>query len=144
MLFNNLINSQYKDEIYMVLIIGGARNGKLSYVLEKTGIQPAEVACDFASAESSRVLNALQDAIRRALAVGADLSALVDRLLERSPGVIVICDEVGGGVVPVGAEERVWREAVGRVCCTLAERADYVERVFCGIPMRLKGEGEWS
>ena len=36
------------------------------------------------------------------------------------------------------------REAVGRLCCRLAERAERVERIFCGLPMVLKGEGPWN
>ncbi len=51
---------------------------------------------------------------------------------------IIICDEVGLGIVPVIKEERVYRQAVGRLCCRLAEKADSVERVFCGIAMKIK------
>ena len=56
----------------------------------------------------------------------------------------VICDEVGCGVVPVEPAQRARREAVGRLCCRLAERAERVERIFCGLPMVLKGEGPWN
>ena len=68
-----------------------------------------------------------------------DDSDFLDRLISyfRSDAVI-ICDEVGLGVVPVGKEERIYRQAVGRLCCRLAEKADCVERVFCGIGMRIK------
>ena len=57
---------------------------------------------------------------------------------------VVICDEVGCGVVPVEPAQRARREAVGRLCCRLAERAERVERIFCGLPMVLKGEGPWN
>ena len=36
--------------------------------------------------------------------------------------------------------ERAARERAGRLCCLLAERADTVVRVFCGIPKVIKGE----
>ena len=65
-------------------------------------------------------------------------------LLEANPDVILICDEVGCGVVPVEPAQRARREAVGRLCCRLAERAERVERIFCGLPMVLKGEGPWN
>ena len=39
---------------------------------------------------------------------------------------IVIATEVGGGVVPMDAEERAGRESAGRLACLLAERADCV------------------
>ncbi len=52
----------------------------------------------------------------------------------------VVCDEVGCGVVPVDAFERLWREEVGRLCCDLSARAQTVVRVVCGLPQILKGE----
>ena len=68
----------------------------------------------------------------------ADLTALADALASQYK--VVISTEVGGGVVPVDAAERSAREAAGRLACLLAERADTVVRVFCGLPMALKGE----
>ena len=53
---------------------------------------------------------------------------------------VVIATEVGGGVVPVDAKQRADREAAGRLACLLAQRADTVVRVFCGLPILLKGE----
>ncbi|MFR6093122.1 MAG: bifunctional adenosylcobinamide kinase/adenosylcobinamide-phosphate guanylyltransferase [Faecalibacterium prausnitzii] len=65
------------------------------------------------------------------------LEALARELAEYD---IVIATEVGGGVVPMDAEERAGREAAGRLACLLAERADCVVQMFCGIPTVLKGE----
>ena len=67
----------------------------------------------------------------------ADLAALADELSRRE---VVIATEVGGGVVPSDARERADREAAGRLSCLLAERADAVVRVFCGIPTVIKGK----
>ena len=46
--------------------------------------------------------------------------------------------------IPTDSEEcealgRAAREAAGRLGCLLAQRADAVVRVFCGIPVYLKG-----
>ena len=68
----------------------------------------------------------------------ADLSALADRLAHEYD--ILIVTEVGGGVVPMDANERADREAAGRLACLLAARADCVVQMFCGIPTVLKGE----
>ena len=68
----------------------------------------------------------------------ADLSALADRLAHEYD--ILIATEVGGGVVPMDANERANREAAGRLACLLAARADCVVQMFCGIPTVLKGE----
>ena len=56
----------------------------------------------------------------------------------RTPELVVICDEVGGGIVPADRRQRDYRECVGRVLCGLAQRADTVVRVQCGIGSVLK------
>ena len=53
-------------------------------------------------------------------------------------------ERVGCGVVPLDPAERAWREEVGRLCCALAQKAERVERIFCGLSMVLKGEGTWK
>ena len=66
-----------------------------------------------------------------------DLEALAEKLSRFDA---VSASEVGGGVVPLDPGEREARERAGRLACLLAERADTVVRVFCGIPRVLKGE----
>ena len=66
-----------------------------------------------------------------------DLAALADRLAAYP---VVIATEVGGGVVPMEPAQRVAREAAGRLACLLAQRAETVIRVCCGLPQALKGE----
>jgi len=52
---------------------------------------------------------------------------------------ILICRDMFCGVVPMDAETREWREAVGRMNAALAAQADTVTRIFCGLPLELKG-----
>ena len=66
-----------------------------------------------------------------------DLEALADELSRYDA---VTASEIGGGVVPLDPGEREARERAGRLACLLAQRADTVVRVFCGIPRFLKGE----
>jgi len=54
------------------------------------------------------------------------------------PCEIIICDELGCGVVPLDRADREWRERTGRLCCELAAKADRVDRVFCGLVMQIK------
>ena len=67
----------------------------------------------------------------------AALEALADRLAAWE---VVILTEEGGGLVPAEADRRAAREAAGRLSCLLAARAERVVRVFCGLPLVLKGE----
>jgi adenosylcobinamide kinase/adenosylcobinamide-phosphate guanylyltransferase len=117
----------------MILIVGGAGQGKLDYVLDKTGYSREDVACS------------PEEALTRPVFYGVENWPDLDEnaLLAANPELVLICREVGCGVVPVDARERAHREAVGRLCCRLAARAERVERIFCGLSMVLKGEGPW-
>ena len=75
--------------------------------------------------------------VQELAAAAEDLESLADRLAAYD---LVLATEVGGGVVPMDAAERAAREAAGRLACLLAERADCVVQMFCGIPTVLKGE----
>ena len=104
----------------MIFITGPLYSGKRNY---------ARTLCG----ENEMVFNVQE------LAVGeANLAALADRLAGQYK--VVVATEIGGGVVPMDAGERAAREAAGRLSCLLAERANTVVRIFCGIPMALKGE----
>ena len=48
--------------------------------------------------------------------------------------------EIGCGIVPIDRADENWREAVGRLCCALAQKADAVVRVIAGVPQFIKGE----
>ena len=122
----------------MTLIIGGAGQGKLAYALDRLGAGPEDVARDPESARGRPVFDGLETWLRAHPADG------LDALLEANPGVVILCDEVGCGVVPMDPAERAWRETVGRTCCRLAQRAERVVRVFCGISMTLKGADTWN
>ena len=63
-----------------------------------------------------------------------------DLWLERLRGkAVIICNEVGSGVVPMEKKQRAAREETGRICTRLAAEAETVVRMVCGIPMVLKG-----
>lgn len=73
--------------------------------------------------------------IRDMLAAQENPMLLLPHLL----GKIVICDEIGCGIVPISMQDNAWREAVGRVCCALAAQADLVVRVSVGIAQVIRG-----
>lgn len=54
------------------------------------------------------------------------------------PDAVIIADEVGSGIVPINAADRAFREAVGRALCVIAQNAESVTRVVCGIGVRIK------
>lgn len=52
---------------------------------------------------------------------------------------IVVSNEVGCGLVPMGAEARVYRDLVGWANQAVARQADRVEWLVAGIPVEIKG-----
>ena len=129
----------------MVLITGGAYQGKLEYAKEKYKFTEWTdgAVCGMDEIRSCRVMDHFHLFIRRWLQAGKTQEELIRLLLEqdedqRDGNRIIICDETGCGLVPVDAFEREYREAAGRICTALAEHADEVYRVVCGIGMRLK------
>lgn len=123
----------------MILVIGGMGQGKLAAVLRNTEYTEKDVTCT--PGVGKPVLNNLQKAVRSALAEGKTQEQI---LAELAGHAVIISDEVGCGVVPVDRFEREWRETVGRICCMLAKDAEQVVRLFCGVPMVLKGETQWK
>ncbi len=126
----------------MRLIVGGRASGKLGRV-QALGYGMCDIydgAQGLADEAFARpVLYNLQELVRDVMQNGGDPSALLQRIVEGGTQVVV-CDEVGAGIVPVDRFERDWREAVGRLCCALAREAQIVERVCCGIPTVIKSD----
>lgn len=108
----------------MIFVTGPLFAGKEEYIKSALGLTDAEFrAC------------AVRD-VQELVSGAEDVEALAEKL---SACRVVIATEVGGGVVPIDAKQRRDREAAGRLACLLAERADTVVRVCCGLPQILKG-----
>ncbi len=84
------------------------------------------------------IVNHLHRYIRERLRQGTDPEKKIAGFLEAHPDCILICDEIGNGIVPMEAEERTYRERTGRILERLAAQADEVVRVVCGIGQKIK------
>ncbi len=122
----------------MRLIIGGKGQGKREYAAAAWGLADGDFAETLEAARTARALYAAENAVAACVRAGESAEERFSELIDANPELIVICDELGCGVVPVDAFEREWRERTGRVCCMLAKRAESVERVLCGLAMRIK------
>lgn len=112
----------------MMFVTGPAFAGKRDWVCEALGWNAEELA--------ARAVWDIQERVSSSTTDPCDLRQLADELATHE---VVIACELGGGVVPVDATQRAQREAAGRLACLLAERADVVVRVCCGLPQVLKG-----
>lgn len=125
----------------MVLITGGAYAGKTAYTMAHFGNAVTDgAACTLDEAKCAKILNHYQILIRRMIQSGTDADAFTRVLCAENPECVVIIQEIGCGIIPLEKGERIWRETVGRCGCILAENADTVIRVICGIPTAVKGE----
>lgn len=132
-----------KKEVFnMRMIIGGAYQGKLAYA--KSEYKNREwldgEACSFEEIYVCEGIFHFEGYLRRMMEADRDTSKLAEEIMENNPDIVIICAEIGCGLVPVGEFEREYREQTGRVCTELAACASRVDRVICGIGMVLKGE----
>jgi adenosylcobinamide kinase/adenosylcobinamide-phosphate guanylyltransferase len=70
-----------------------------------------------------------------ALAVNAEVGAILDAAGDRTGELILVTNEVGLGVVPATPSGRLYRDLLGEANRRLAERADAVILMVSGIPL---------
>jgi len=126
----------------MILIVGGAFQGKKDYALSNFGMEEKEFvngeSCAFNDIFTCRGVDHFHTYIRRLLQNGMETENLVKELGTRNEDIVIITNELGCGVVPVNPFDRKYREITGRICCSLAKEAKEVHRVICGIGTVIK------
>jgi adenosyl cobinamide kinase/adenosyl cobinamide phosphate guanylyltransferase len=125
----------------MILIYGGAYQGKLDYALERYNADASvyqcnenEIRIDF----SKDIINSLHCLILAQLRNNIEPCQFINENKELLKPKIIICNDISCGIVPVDTEIRLWRETVGRTLTILAKHADEVVRIFCGLGTKIK------
>lgn len=123
----------------MKLVIGGYAQGKLEYVMKKYGAAP-DMVWDGELPGNAKmvVINHFHNWVKRSLSEGRHPEEEIRTFLERHQDCIIISDEIGNGIIPADVFEREYRERTGRILVELAEKAEEVERVICGIGQKIK------
>ena len=129
----------------MKLIIGGYAQGKLKYAVSKynvaeehvfEGTLPANEEAE--KIEGAVIVSSLHKWIKKRIKEGGRPEEEISSFVKKHADAIIICDEIGNGIVPMDPFERVYRERTGRILVKLAEDAEEVERVVCGIAQKIK------
>ncbi len=107
----------------MILIIGGRCSGKLEYV-KSLGYGDKDISVDVYGSEP--VLYHLE-----CIKFPAD----EEKILLKE---VVVCDEVGSGIVPIDNESIMRREEISALTTRLATCAQSVVRIVAGIAVKLK------
>lgn len=137
----------------MILVIGGAFQGKAEYlktlpqyrsIIEQMppGKLEGQLAADGRTQLPERALSCpvilgFHHYVGR-MAEEAAIEVFICRIIKENPRVLITMDEVGCGIVPIDPKERAYRELAGLAGQRLAEQAEQVHRVICGIGSRIK------
>lgn len=132
----------------MKLIIGGYSQGKLNYIRQERNMA-SDIILDGRLPDKKQrreikaqgktvIINHFHDWVRKQIAQGECPEEEIQILMEENLELVIICDEIGNGIVPMDAFEREYRERTGRILVQLAGQADEVVRVICGIGQKIK------
>ena len=96
----------------MILIIGGAYQGKLEFArqLKGTDVTVSDgrtISLDLLAA--SDMITHFHEVIRRLWLEKMEISAVIEEVLAKNPDITIVMDEIGYGVVPMSAEDREYR-----------------------------------
>ena len=115
----------------MILVTGGAYQGK-------TAFAEALLKQQMQDGKEGTVFTQFHEWVKDCMKAERNIEEELREKLEQDPDQIIVCNELGCGVVPLDAFERAWRERTGRLTCELAKQAEAVYRVTCGIGTRIK------
>ena len=120
----------------MILIIGGAYQGKLDFTKDTFGITDSDVyICGESEIDfSKRCIYKIEEFT----ASCDDPVGYFEAHREAWQDSILILRDIFCGVVPVDAQDRAWRQRTGRLAQYLSREAVRVSRIFCGLEQRLK------
>ena len=116
----------------MKMIIGGAYQGQLAWaqahfpeIADEDWIDGKD--CKETDIFTCKAIYGFHEYIRNVKE--EQRAVLADKLIYQNPGIVLVSDEIGYGLVPIDAADRCYREQVGRICTELA----------MGIGTKIKG-----
>jgi len=124
----------------VILIFGGAYNGKLEFVKEKYQLSNDDIFfCTNQTLQfNKKVLCGLHIFTRACVLNNINSLEIVESNITFLKDKIIICDEINSGIVPIEKADRVWREETGRVLQFLTRQSLSVHRIFFGLEEKIK------
>ena len=124
----------------MELIIGGAYQGKTQYAKDKYNLTDNDI-CFCGDTEidfSKKCIAHLEKFTFFCVQNNIDAVEFFKQNKQMWCDKVISCDDIFGGVVPMWADNRKWRQETGRLCQYLSKEAEIVTRIFCGLEQKLK------
>ena len=125
----------------MVLIFGGAYQGKVEFAKENFGVTENDVFICTEDTEidwSYKVIANLDQAFLKHVNEGKESREVLEENLDTLKDKILIVNDISQGIVPMERNLRDWREMTGRAMLYISKEADEVYRVFCGLGSKIK------
>lgn len=123
----------------MELIFGGAFQGKLEYAKKNFDIETVCECSETAEPDFGKdAVCALEKFVLKCVRDGVEAADYFRENKEKWQDKVLILTDVSQGIVPMDAELRAFREMNGRLMLYLANEAEEVIRVFCGIGKKVK------
>ena len=124
----------------MILVFGGAYNGKKDFIKEKFNINEEDIFyCSDGEIDfSKKVICGLHKFTYNNTLKNKSSLEYIKENINLFKDKIIITDEISSGIVPLKKEERMWREETGRCLQYLSKESSCIYRIFCGIPTIIK------
>ncbi|WP_195953222.1 bifunctional adenosylcobinamide kinase/adenosylcobinamide-phosphate guanylyltransferase [Clostridium saudiense] len=124
----------------MILVFGGAYNGKKDFIKEKFNINEEDIfyCSDDEIDFSKKVICGLHKFTYNNTLKNKSSLEYIKENINLFKDKIIISDEISSGIVPLKKEDRMWREETGRCLQYLSKESSCVYRVFCGISTIIK------
>jgi len=115
------------------LIIGGAYQGKLEFAKNKFNLKENDIVnLENEKYNGQKCVYNLHCYIRNCIYSNISYDDTIEQIINKD-NIIIICNEIGCGIVPIDKMERLYRDVFGKICCDIAKSCNTVIRVYCGI-----------
>ncbi len=124
----------------MIVVFGGAYQGKTDFVKKKFGIKDEEIFfcregdIDFEKKAIAHIERFVLERIKN----GEGVFSYFEENKAKFSDKIIISDDVCCGVVPIEKTLRLYRDNVGKQLQIFCREASEVYRVYCGLGEKLK------
>ena len=116
--------------------------GKKIYAEKIYGTFDPKEICDMKtdfSLENKKLILNIHLGIRNLLLKNENPMEFFKSKIEILKSCVIIGDEISSGVIPIEKFERKWRDETGKIYQFLASESEIFDRVWAGLPLRLKG-----
>lgn len=124
----------------MTLIISGKFQHELDFIFNKFNLQKKDVYVVSNNKNTNlKIIYTMNDIVEKWYENGVDAEKYANDFCKKNNDKIIVIIQRGCGIVPIDEKLRKFRDYEGRVYTKMAENADEIYSVMCGIGIKIKG-----